>query len=174
MKEQSFILENCPDCLDFFLRVRREYAFLFEEFNARIKHCKAGCYGACDIFLDVSGVVIYFETSPRDGLVDLGCDIILPVEDDPDNKLNRPHYIGTILDFIDNAPPQKYEGPDWVDRRFSTPDEFRRALPRVIEFYKSPQFHEAKWKFNEWLDWYYREFRKSVAEYHKWEKKREE
>lgn len=164
MKDMLFILNNCPGCVNLFRRIEREYSFLLDEFHGCVKHCSADQYG-CDIWFDVEGVGVRFETAPRDG-IEFGYDIILPVED-PSNRLNRPHSIGKILSFIEDTPPPKYQGPNWTDNRVSTPCEFKKALQRIIEFYKSPQFAEKKRQFNKWNDWYSEEFLKSVEEYYR-------
>ncbi len=164
MNSVVFIHNKCPECLELFQKIDREFGFLFDEFHGFVKDCKADQYG-CDILINVEGVGIRFETSPRDG-IEFANGIILPVED-PSNKLNRPHSISTIIDFIENAPPSKYQGPDWSDHRFYNPTDFKNALQRVIAFYKSPEFVERSRKFNEWYEWQTEEFIKSVNDYYR-------
>lgn len=49
------------------LNAQKEICTIFDEFHGCVKDCKADQYG-CDILIDVEGVGIRFETSPRDGI----------------------------------------------------------------------------------------------------------
>ena len=158
------IFSKCPKCIDFYLKLQEIYPFLFEEFGGRVEKCSDNQYG-CDIWINAKGVVIWFETAPQDG-VELGYGISLSV-DDPDNKLNNTHFIGTILDFIDNKQPPEYKGPGWMDDRISTPEQLKKALEKIIEFYNSDQFADQVREFNEWYERYEDIFRDSIKRYYK-------
>jgi len=160
----SFILNNCPECIDLYQRIKKEYSFIFDEFDGHVAKCTADEYG-CDIWINVKGVIIRFETAPRDR-IEFGYDVSLPV-DDPANKFNEFHSAITILDFMDSNSPPKYKGFDWYDNRINTAIQFKHALKRIVEFYNSIQFNEKSRNFNKWYDAYINEFRKSVEEYFK-------
>ena len=158
------ILSKCPKCIDIYLKIHEDYSFLFEELGGSVEKCSGNHYG-CDIWVQVKGIMIWFETAYKDG-IELGYGVSLPVSD-PDNKLNKPHSIGTILDFIDDKGPPEYKGPGWVDNRASTPDQLRNAIIKIIEFYNSHQFANRARDFNEWHEKYEHTFRNSINKYYK-------
>ena len=158
----SFILDNCASCIELYQRLRMEYSFLFRDFRGRVKQCTEDQYG-CDIWIEIKGVLIRFETAPRDGL-ELGYGVVLSVPD-PNNQLNHPHFVTLLLDFIDNNPPSQYQELN-LDEQINSPTQLENALRKIVDFYNSQQFSELAQSFNDWYKEYMKEFWKSVEKYY--------
>lgn len=167
MNDAMEIINSHPLCVRLFQRILKDYGFLFDEFGGFVKKCDykeapEHDYEHCRIHVNVQGVVVYFESCPREGF-DFSEELILPVED-TNNKLNWHRSIKTIIDFIDDAPPPKYE--EFIhDHRFRKPSDFKIALQRVIAFYDSPEFAEKSRTFNEWYQRRSKALEESMNEY---------